>query len=176
MCLDRNWATHQMDRIVHAEQAFSSDVGRAYKLAAKLGVAGVVLLPLAVAIGQYRTDRFPDYSDLSAAVLIVCGIVLVLFALFFAASKYYKVYVGPSYVYCYSTTLTYKLVSWQDMQDVVAMDYYGLLYLYVYPSGSKNPITIPLWLNDMPEFRRVVRENAGPDHALTKHLEAYASP
>ncbi len=164
-----------MERVSGSEISFTSDMTRAYVVLAKLGVAGIVLMPLAAAIGQYRTDRFPVYSDIGAAVLIVVGLIVFGAILFFVGGKFYKVYIGPSYVYCYTTTLTYKLVTWPEMQDIVLMKYYGLHYLYVYQSDSKNPITIPLWLRDMSKFRDLVRINAGADHSLTIYLENYAT-
>jgi len=87
----------------------------------------------------------------------------------------YKIYVGTTYIHCYSMMGFYSTVSWHEIKNVRFVSTYGMTYLYLQTTQQSAPLTIPVWLKDKQKFISLVRKHAGEQHPLALALEEYAT-
>jgi hypothetical protein len=156
-------------------RVFKSDITVMGRLLAKYAVAGAILILAATAIGQWRADRFPSFGDLGLSVLIAPAACAALGLLFYLASLAFPVKVLTNGLRCYDAFGRYHTISWADVTGVGFMSMYGLKYVAIQASTITQPITVPLFLSDMAEFRRLVEAQAGPDHIVVRALHATAT-
>ena len=156
-------------------RAFRSDIRVMGSLLTKMAVAGTVLLISATVIGQWRAGRFPSYGDLAISLLIAPAGCLAIWILFYLAAIVFPVKVLQDGIQCYDSFGRYRSVKWKDVIAVDFLNMYGLKYVVLHASTLKQPVTLPLYLADMDEFRRLVESQAGPDHMVVKALRASAT-
>jgi len=154
--------------------AFRSTVGPLLRLATGIGLWGSIGLVLAAAAGQYRADRFPSSFDLFLSALVPWAIAAVLAFLFWGAARLFPVKLTAVAIRCYDTAGLYQTVRWADVQNVEPISPYGLRYLQLSAKHLRRPVTVPLWLEDMPRFLQAVERYAGQDHPLTRALKSAA--
>lgn len=151
-------------------QLFRSAVGPLLRISRAIGLWGSVGLVLATTIGQYRADRFPTYFDLLLAATMPWALAAVIALLFWGAVRVFPVKLTPSAIRCYDTAGLYQTVHWADVESVELIASHGLRYLQVAAINLRRPITVPLWLEDMPGFLQAVERYAGQHHPLTRAL------
>ena len=151
-------------------QAFRSDIRPLLRLCAKLAIYAIPLLVVAAAIGQMRKGRFPVYGDLASAALIAVAAIAALALLMYLATLAFKVTVLAEGLRCYDPLGVYHTVKWEDIMAVERAQLYGLPYLMVKGKELSQPLTLPLWLQDMARFRSAVDSSAGHQNILSKAL------
>lgn len=151
-------------------QLFRSAVGPLLRISRAIGLWGSVGLVLATAIGQYRANRFPSDFDLLLSAAMPWGVAAVISLLSWGAVRVFPVKLTPAAIRCYDTAGLYQTVRWADVESVELIGPHGLPYLQVSAINLRRPITIPLWLEDMPRFLEAVERYAGQHHPLTRAL------
>lgn len=153
-------------------RSFRSDFTVLARLLIKLAIAGAVLLVLATAIGQWRAERFPSYNDLAISFFIAPAACAFLGLIFYAAVVAFPVKLLIDGLRCYDMIGRYRTVQWPEIESVEFVNLFGLLYLIVHATTLKQPLTLPVWLRDMSEFKRMVEAQAGKEHVLVQALRA----
>jgi hypothetical protein len=153
-------------------RVFRSDNVVMARLLAKIAGAGATLFLLATVFGQWRADRFPNYAEFGLSLLIAPVACTAAGVLFYLASLVFPVKVLSDGLRCYNTYGRYSSIKWADVTGVGFMTVYGLRYVVVDASTLTWPITVPLFLSDMAEFRRLVERQAGPNHMVVQALHA----
>ncbi len=70
-----------------------------------------------------------------------------------------------------SVLLTSLAAPWSEADSIRPYHLVGLHYLRVGSSTSGHEVWVPLFLTDMQEFRKAVRDFAGEEHCLTLALQ-----
>jgi len=154
----------------NAAQTFRSQMAPLIRLCIKLAIIGTPLLVVGTAVGQYRANSFPGYGDLLLSVVIPVGVAAAVAALFALAVTIFTVKVLPEGLRCYDLLCRYQTVKWSEISSVQSTVVYGLPYLYVAAPGLLQPVTLPLWLADMPAFVSAVERQAGMSNILVRAL------
>jgi hypothetical protein len=132
----------------------------------KLLAVGSMFFSGAAAIGQIRFDRFPVYSDLVFAALLPVGF----YAIFWVLAILMPITVKAEGIKCYNTQSRYKEVLWSEIKSVYLMMLCGLPYACVEAESLSSPLTVPLYLENMQDFRDTVNEYAGIRNPLSEFL------
>jgi hypothetical protein len=132
-------------------------------------VYGVLNLALE-ALAQYQSGRLPDGAGFLDAVVdpLVLGALLTLVDGLVVLA--YPVRVLPQALRCFNVWGVYRTVKWGDIQSVTPASLMGLRYLKVGIPAHASPLTVPLWLRDLPGFIAAVEQQAGSSHLLTQAL------
>ena len=155
-----------------AQLVFRSDTTVFNWFLVKLCAVFSVILFLATVVGQIRGNRFPAYFDLIVASLIPWAFFLFLVLVIYIAAAYFKISVSPTHLRCYNTFGKYQSVSWLEIRDAETRSMSGIPYIFIYVGRLSQPLTLPVWLRNMQQFRDHVENYAGPNHPLTKVLYA----
>jgi hypothetical protein len=153
-----------------AIRIFRSDFIVLARMLTRFAIYGAALLLAATVIGQLRANRFPSYYDLVLAPLIAPAACTVLAVIFYAAVVAFPVKVFANGIRGYDAIGRYRMVEWTDISAVGFMNMYGLRYILVHAPALNQPITIPTFLEDMPEFIHIVESQAGNNHMLVHAL------
>lgn len=132
----------------------------------RLLLLGCIILVVATIIGQIRADRFPEYVDLIIAAAIPLGLYLIVLVV----ALLMPVTIKSEGIKCYNTNSMYKEVLWWQIESVYFMSVYGLPYACVESAKLKYPLTIPLFLKDMDDFKINVVNYAGKENPLSEYL------
>ena len=149
---------------------FRSDIRVLMRMFAKLCASFSVFLFFAAAIGQWRVGRFPAYFDLLLAPVLPFVLFAVMWFLGELAALIFPVKIFQHGLRCYDQTGRYRTIEWARIHDVQTGNIYGLPYLFVYGGDLSRPLTVPLWLKNMKEFRAAVERVASKDNMLVKAL------
>ena len=134
-------------------------------------LVGIVLLAVCLyAASQVRTFR-GDWRTLGASIGIIG---LVSFAVLAGIGAYWRVFVSATTLRGFDFLGRYHDVRWADIQSAIRVSYFGLPYLKIEVSGLRPEVWIPLYLERMPDFARLVDEYAGPENPLTRALVTLA--
>lgn len=153
---------------------FRSDITPFLRMCAKFCAFSAVLFLLAAVVGQWRVDRFPVYFDLLLAAAIPFGLLLVLWLFGKLVALVFPVKIFQNGLRCYDGTCRYRTIAWDRIHSVYEVNLFGLRYLLVEGDDLSRPLTVPLWLENMPKFRTEVEKLAGKDNSLVRAL--YEAP
>ncbi len=131
---------------------------------------GSILLFGAEVLGQTRTDRFPSYHDLVLSLLLPWAVYAVLMLFLWLMTIIFPVLVNSKGVKCYNQQCIYKTVAWDEITEAYPVKLYGLKYIFVESERLASPLTIPLYLADIDEFKNKVTNYAGTDNKLSEAL------
>ncbi|WP_143073966.1 hypothetical protein [Roseateles sp. YR242] len=133
----------------------------------------VALLALELALetwAQLRTERFPDVTGWLGAVVLPLAGGAVLAVINVLVVLAFPVKVLPQALHCYNFWGIYRSVKWGDIVSVKPASIMGLRYLHVSIPAHSQPLTVPLWLRDMPGFITAVETHAGVSNPLAQAL------
>lgn len=153
---------------------FRSAVGPLWPICRSVGLFGSVAFVFLAALGQYRAGRFPSYSDLLLSAAIPWAIAGAIALLFIGGARVFTVKLVPGGIRCYDTYGIYQTAQWSQVVRAERVAPFGLPYVYVTISSSERPLTVPLWLEDMPQFVKAVECCAGSSNPLTRALSSAA--
>jgi len=145
---------------------YRSDVNHP-KIIRLLLIIGVFMTSAGV-IGQVRRDTFLDPYELIAILFIV----FVMYIFLWLTSKLMPITLKPGTIKCYNTQCKYNEIRWDQIVSAYRQDLYGLPYVLIVIQGADLPLTIPLYLNDMEDFKETVIIDAGQNNPLAKFLES----
>ena len=151
-------------------RTFRSDFKMLSGWLTKFALYGAALILAATTIGQLRANRFPSYFDLVAASLIAPAACAVLAVMFYAAVLAFPVKVFSYGIRCYDSIGRYRTVNWSEINAVGPLNVYGLRYIAVGSPALSQPVTIPTFLDGMPEFIGIVEAHLGAEHVFTQAL------
>jgi hypothetical protein len=151
-------------------RTFRSDFKALARWLARYALYGAAIILATTTIGQLRASRFPSYFDLVVAPLIAPTVCAVLAAIFYAAVLAFPVKVFDYGIRCYDSAGRYRTVNWSDINAVGSLNVYGLRYITVGSPALTRPITIPTFLDGMPEFIGIVEAHLGAEHVFTQAL------
>jgi len=134
----------------------------------KLLFLGCLFLLGAVIYGQITGDRFPTYSDIVIAPLIAVG----LYGILWVFAVLMPITVKPETIKCYTAQGRYKEISWAQIESVTLMKLYGLPYAYLESESLSSPITLPLYLENMQDFKETIYKYAGLHNPLSEFLQS----
>jgi hypothetical protein len=103
-------------------------------------------------------------------VFVVFGLVALLVVVLFPVKVY------RHGLRCYDVAGRYHTIRWEQIKSADEVSILGLPYLSVKGDGLRQPLTVPLWLKDMPGFRRETERLAGRGNVLVRALETSAGP
>lgn len=124
----------------------------------------------ATTVAQLRADRFRSYADLVLALLVALTGCAVLAAIFYAAVLAFPVKVFSYGIHCYGSDSKYRTVHWADINTVESLNVYGLQYIAIGSPAYTHSITVPTFLDGMPEFIEIVEAHLGAEHDFTQAL------
>lgn len=136
-----------------------------------ISLFGLLVVLAITVIGQYRADQFPNYHDLLMVVQATLIFVAVMAAFLALCTAFFTIKVMPHGLRGYNARGWYSTVEWTDVEHVETTLVLGVPYLLVYFRDGDEPLTIPTWLSNMPEFLIAVRRSAGVSHFLSRALE-----
>src|SRR5262249_25902123 len=87
-----------------------------------------------------------------------------------AFSAYFKVRVTPAGLGGFDAWCRYREGAWDQLRVSRPGNVLGLKYLRAYATGTKVPLWLPVFLNDLDRFCALVRKHAGPEHPLALAL------
>ena len=151
-------------------RTFRSDFKTLARWLGKFALYGAAILLAATTIGPLRADRFPNYFDLVFAPLIAPAGCAVIAAILYAAVVAFPVKVFSYGIRCYDSVGRYRTVDWSDINTIGSLNVYGLRYITIGCSALAQPITIPTFLEGMPEFIGIVEAHLGAEHVFTQAL------
>ena len=121
----------------------------------------------ATAIGQVILDRFPAYNDLLISAIIPLGLYVILWVV----AILMPITVRPNGIKCYNLQGRYKNILWPQIEKAYLFKNHGLPYAFVEAASLSSPITIPLYLENMQDFKNTVITFAGNGNPLSVFLE-----
>ena len=133
----------------------------------KLLVILSLLLLGAVVIIQIRDDIFPVYTYIIIAPLLSLGVYTFLWVI----AILMPITVKLEGIKCYNSKGLYKELYWSQIEVVTIIKLYGLPYAYIESESLAYPITVPLYLNKMKDFKETVYKYAGLENPLSKFLQ-----
>lgn len=139
----------------------------------KLGAVFSVLLLAATVFGQWKAGRFPTYMDLALSAFVPPAASGLLAVVVHAISSFASVKLFPGGIQSHDLWCRSRQVGWLDITHVRHMKIFdSVRYLEIYSPQLSQPLTVPLWLKDMPAFIRAIESHAGYDHLLARVLRA----
>ena len=157
-----------------AETVFHTDLSPYYKLVGKICIQFAAFFSIIGFIHQFSSES-PDYSLVAIAPLVALGMFIVLVMFLVALRAYFKVYISSSYIHCYTLAGRYLTVSWQKIESAEISEVSGIPYIYLGISGLSSPLTIPVWLDNMAQFKIQASGYAGGSHPLSELLSETAT-
>lgn len=145
---------------------YRSDVNNSTVL--KLLATLSLIIYVGAVIGQLTFDIFPLYSEVLIAALLPLGLYIILWA--FAVLM--PITVKDDGIKCYDAQSKYKDVLWSEIESVHLMKLCGLPYACVETSGLSSPLTVPLYLGNMEDFKDTVICCAGINNPLSEFLRS----
>ena len=150
---------------------FRSDLRRVTALLAIMGGGFGLLVFGAEMFFAWRSGKAPNWPSVLENSLFMPA----LFGLFWLLCRFlqavYPVKILGGALRCYDLMGTYATIPWRDIREIGRIEQYGLAYLTFQVEGRFAPVTLPLWLENMPEFVRQVERQAGRDHVLVTTLK-----
>jgi hypothetical protein len=156
-----------------APLVFRSRFAPLRRLCLALVLSGVVFVLALVAIDRFRGERFPGFGEFLFLLLLPILAGLLTAALFAAMIAVFTVRVLPEGLRAYDTLARYRTVPWDAIGALQVKTMFGLPYLYISARGLSQPLTLPLWLDDLPRFIAAVEAQAGAPHPLPSALRAW---
>ncbi len=157
-----------------AETVFYTDLSPYYKLVGKICIQFAAVLLILGFIRQFGSEN-TDYSLVAIAPLVAIGMFIVLVIFLVALRAYFKVYISSNYIHCYTSTGRYLTASWQKIESAEISEVSGMPYIYLGISGLSSQLTIPVWLDNMAQFKVQVSGYAGASHPLSELLSETAT-
>jgi hypothetical protein len=153
-----------------ALRIFRSDFKVIMRMSVKVALYVGLLLLAATVIRLLMGNRFPNSFELFIVLLMALATYAVLGLLFYIAVIAFPVKVLAHGLRAYNSYGRYFTVEWAHIDRVGLMNVGGLPYLSIHSSKLKQEITLPLWLENMPEFIQLVEQQAGSHHQLVRAL------
>jgi hypothetical protein len=96
-------------------------------------------------------------------------------ALLYGAKLVWPVKVYADGLRCYDESGRYHTVNWHDITSVKRVRLFGLVRMvYIKSAHVPKPVTVPLHLEDMEAFIRVIETQAGRTNVLARALRGDA--
>jgi hypothetical protein len=149
---------------------FRSDFRLLSRLLTRFATYGSALLLADSILDQLRLNIFPNYYGLLIALLIAPAVSIVLAALLYAVIVAFPVKVSANGISCRDTFGQYTTVNWADISEVRYLKTFGLRYILVHIPKLSQPIAIPVFLEDLPDFVQLVESLVGSNHRLALAL------
>jgi hypothetical protein len=149
---------------------FRSDFKLLGRLLTRFSIYGTALLLADAVLAQLRSNIFPNYYDLSMALLIAPVTSVVLAVFLYAVIAAFPVKVLADGIRCSDALGRFRTVKWADISEVGHMNMFGLRYLLVHIPAFKHPIAIPIFLEGLPDFIHIIETQVGANHRLVVAL------
>ncbi len=127
-----------------------------------------IFLFLGSIYGFYIQDKTPNGKLILPLSAIIIGGPTILFTalmgILYGMKFLFPVILFHKGIRCYDTFCKYNFVKWEDITDVELVEVCNLYYFYIKANNLSRPITLPLYLDDMKEFIKVIKKK---DHIGT---------
>lgn len=143
-------------------------IGFRHEFSRPFAVTAIYSLVLGLGIALLRGVARPDCLPCLIATLVTGAAVLAAWTAIW--TRRMKVYVSPAGLRCYTAWCLYRFVGWPDMTRVRPVSFLGLRYLRVWSTSQRSPVWVPLFLSDLPEFRKAVQGYAGSGNVVSQYL------
>jgi hypothetical protein len=155
---------------------FRSDIRPLLKLSVIIALLGPAFFLVMLALRGHSAEKPFDKAHL----VILAGpslIGVVIAAISIISRRVSIVVVRPEGLQCYDRRGRDHFIAWGDILSVQPFEPdLGLRYLLISVPLRAESITLPLFLENMPEFIAAVEQYAGRDNALARGLRAENPP